>query len=192
MVIAVYGGVGTGKSTVLDILKNAYNADIIKADDIGHELYEPGQEGSTIIAGLTEKAAIDKNGRVDRRVLSELLYNDKDLKKNIEDSIHPLIIAEIKKRVSTSEKKLIAIEAAIPINNECDMLDEIWYVYSSREARIKRLTKDRGYSIKRAELIMDNQLSEDEFKNIATRIIANEGELLELSMQINRALEGRL
>ncbi len=192
MIIAIYGGVGTGKSTVLDILKNNYNADIIKADDIGHELYEPGCMGSKIIAKLTGGNVIDKSGRVDRKKLAGLLYNDKALKKNIEDNIHPIIIDEIKRRIRESKKALIAVEAALPFADRSDLFDEIWYVYSSRETRIKRLVEDRGYSRQRSELIMDNQLSDNEFKNLATRIIDNEGELSDLEKQIKNALDGRL
>lgn len=192
MVIAIYGGVGTGKSTVLDILKNNYNADIIKADDIGHELYEPGCVGSKIISRIAGESVIDSSGRVDRKKLAGLLYNDLNLKRDIEDNIHPLIIDEIKNRIKRSKKALVAVEAALPFDDKSDLFDEIWYVYSSRSDRIKRLIDSRGYSISQAELIMGNQLSDEEFKKLATRIIDNEGELSDLEKQIKNALDGRL
>ena len=44
-IIGITGGVGTGKSTVMELLKEDYGAEIILADLVAHELMEPGTEG---------------------------------------------------------------------------------------------------------------------------------------------------
>ena len=44
-IIGVTGGVGAGKSTVLEVLRTEYKARILLADTIAHELMEPGTKG---------------------------------------------------------------------------------------------------------------------------------------------------
>ena len=43
IIIGITGGVGSGKSTALNYLKNEYNAYIVEADKLAHRLMHPGE-----------------------------------------------------------------------------------------------------------------------------------------------------
>ena len=62
--------------------------------------------------------------------------------------------------------------------------DEIWYVYTSVENRIKRLMASRGYSEEKCRGIMANQASEDDYRSFATRVLDNNGGIEDIRKQI--------
>lgn len=64
------------------------------------------------------------------------------------------------------------------------MFDEIWYIFTSRENRIKRLMESRGYSREKCLEIMANQVSEDEYRAQADRVIDNNETVEEIRTQI--------
>lgn len=64
------------------------------------------------------------------------------------------------------------------------MFDEIWYVYTSVENRIKRLMASRGYSEEKCRGIMANQASEDDYRSFATRVLDNNGGIEDIRKQI--------
>ena len=83
------------------------------------------------------------------------------------------------------------IEAALLI--ECgfnDYVDEMWYIYSDKDVRKKRLKQSRGYDDAKTEAIMKSQLSDEEYRAGSDVVIDNDGEF-ELTMkQIDARLGG--
>ena len=76
------------------------------------------------------------------------------------------------------------MEAALYDNEHNAMFDEIWYVYTSVENRIKRLMASRGYSEEKCRGIMANQASEDDYRSFATRVLDNNGGIEDIRKQI--------
>ena len=89
------------------------------------------------------------------------------------------------------ETELFFIEAALLIEKGySDIVDEMWYIYSDDETRIKRLMESRGYTRKKALSIMDNQLSDADFIENSDVIIDNSGDLESAFAQVKARLEG--
>lgn len=193
MVLGITGGVGCGKSAVLNILKENYNAHVIDADKVAHRLMEPGGVAYNNIRQYFGEAIIADNGYIDRKKLGQIVFSHKDKLKRLNSFVHPAvkaaIINEISKIKEQEEKPLIAVEAALFIEaGYMDICDELWYIYTENKVRIKRIMETRGYTREKAESIIANQLSEKEFKEYADAIIDNSFSIENTILQIKERL----
>lgn len=186
MIIGITGGVGAGKSTVLEYLKNKHNAYVIEADKVAHELMLPG-------FACYDKI-IQEFGTTDRKILGEITFKDPDKLKTLSDIIHPEVRKEIERNVkkiqAVDPDKLIVIEAALLIEAGYESLcDQMWCITTDYETRKKRLMESRGYSLQKIDEIIANQLSDNEFKKHCDYSIENSENLSETYAQIEKILE---
>ena len=189
MNILLLGGIGSGKSEALKILKEEHGANIIEADRVAHFLYEKDRAGYTALKSLFGDIILDNKKDIDRKKLGDILYYDKDKLRKVDEIIHPLVNAEIKRRLSDrrlSDSRLNVVEQALmPDEN---FYDSVWYLYTDREIRIKRLMSSRGLSRERIETIISKQPNESDFESVADKIIKNNGDRFELEKNIREAL----
>lgn len=190
MVIGIIGGVGSGKSTVTNILKDKYKAFIINTDTIAHTLMEKDQTSYKLIVAHFGPGILDKEADIDRVKLGLIVYNDSEELKKLNSFTHPFVMAEVKKiikeKVNDDYCKYICIETALPIEASLDdICDKIWFVYTPLEIRIERLKNSRNYSDEKISNIISKQLSDKEYKAYASDIIINQGTEEELSSQID-------
>ena len=157
-IIAVIGGIASGKSTVLAILEREFSYKILGMDEIAKALY--GEE--TVLQGL--KNLLPKEVFTEERKLSfpelrRLLFTDPESKKSLENYIHPLVfqrVFEEIKRTRTSGGKL-AVETALPNQSFLSECDLIFYLEASEELRCRRLQESRGLEKSEALKIIKSQ-----------------------------------
>lgn len=195
VVIGLTGGIGSGKTTVLDILKKEYDALIIEADKLGHMLQTPGQEAYMDIIACFGKNILEEPKTVgvsviDRKILGNIVFNDSNKLMRLNNIMHPAIHKMIANMIAESSKRMIVVEAAILTNTSLvDLVDEVWYIYCHRDVRIDRLKQYRGLECEKALSIMYNQPSDDEFRDKSKVCIDNSGCLDDTREQISKALE---
>ena len=143
-VISITGGVGSGKSEVLRILQEEFGADIIIADKVAHQLMEPGKKGYGRVVAAFGTSLLSADGSIDRQRMAELIFSDKDSIEKMNSIIHPMVWSEIEYAIAHSDKNLVAVEAALFDEEHNAMFDEIWYIFTSRENRTKRLMATPG------------------------------------------------
>lgn len=194
MVLGIAGGVGSGKSTVLEFLKQEYDAYICMADQLGHQAMLPGTPACQQIREIFGKEVETESGGIDREALARIVYGDAEGLRRLNEIIHPFVIGEIKRQIrECGGDMLFVLETAILFETGCDKLcDEVWGVLTEKEIRIQRLMESRGYSRKRAEDIMKNQISNAELARACDRIIVNDGDKGELVCQIRDYMENLL
>lgn len=192
MVIGITGGVGCGKSTVMDILQQEYGAKILIADDMGHLVMEKGHPAYDEIRRQFGDEIINPDGAVNREVLSGIVYGDGEKLAVLNGIVHPYVKEEIRKKLLLwKDEPLVVLETAILFETGCDTLcDEVWAVLTGREVRITRLMDSRGYTRKKAEEIMAKQLGEEQFRERCDRVIQNDGKPEMLRLQIREIMEG--
>ena len=184
MNILLLGGIGSGKSEALKILREEHFANIIEADKVAHFLYEKDRAGYTALRSVFGDIILDDKKNIDRKKLGDILYYDKEKLKLVNSIIHPLVYEEIKSRLL--ENRLNVVEQALmPDEN---FYDSVWYLYTDMEIRIKRLMLSRGLEKERIEQIIAKQPKESEFESIADKIIQNNGDRSELEKNIREAL----
>ncbi len=190
-VIGLTGGVGAGKSLVLTILKTKYNAEVMEADKVAHELMEPGEEGYLRIKETFGEAILNSDGTINRTALGKVIFDNESAREQINSMIHPLVWKKIRQKISASQAGLIVVEFAIMGEEAEDIYDEMWYVHASEEVRMRRLLKNRGYSKERSEKMIRSQASEQEYARRCDRIIENHGSVKDLEDQLAEILKSR-
>lgn len=191
MVIGIFGGIGSGKSLVLDILKNEYFAYVIEADKKAHELYEIGEDTYKKLVELCSDKILDSNKSINRKVLADLLYNDKELLAKVNSIVHPRVWERIEKEALEKQKEFsyVVVEAAILTDKKYDIYDETWYIYSDEATRRKRLKESRAYSDMQIDVIIEKQASEEEYCSFCDRVIENNSTPEKLRYSIAMAME---
>lgn len=182
LTIGVTGGVGVGKSTVLNYIKDKYKAAIILADEYGNKVKEPGEDCyAKIVELLGEGILSSPNCAIDKEKMSKAIFADEDLRRKVNDIIHPAVIKKILYDVeafrASGETDYCLIEAALLIESGIYReFDKLMYIYADKEVRRKRLKDSRGYSDDKINSIMVTQLSDEEFRRFADVVIDNSGD----------------
>ena len=100
--IALTGGIGSGKSTVAALFAKR-GAPVIDADSIARELAAPGQPALQKIIKAFGQHITQANGALDRKKLRKIVFDDQTAKTRLEAILHPLIYAEIDRRIGRIE-----------------------------------------------------------------------------------------
>lgn len=181
--IGITGGVGCGKSFVMEQLCERYQVKIMLADRVAHKLMEPEQKSYQEIVKHFGKKILNEDGTINRQLLAEVVFRDAKELESLNKITHPNVKEEIlhfidmhKQREKQTEKEsLIALEAALLLEEHYDeMCDEVWFVDADDEVRIKRLMEKRGYTREKCLNIMGKQLKREEFRRKCQRIIHND------------------
>lgn len=193
MIIGITGGIGTGKSTVLNILDKNYGYTVFEADKIAKEIMEKDGLAYKRIVGYFGKEILDKNGEIDNEIMSEKVFNNKEKLEKLNSLVHPAVIEEIQMRIDEYKKEgkeRFVIEAALLLESKCDAIcDKVWYIYSDEATRIKRLKAGRGLNEDQIQRVMKNQLPEDVFREKTDAIIDNSESVENTIIQIEKLLE---
>ena len=196
-IIGITGGIGGGKSTILNFISSHYIAEIYYADEIARELELPGTIVYDRLVSIFGNDILenDFDHAIDKKKFAHAIYSDKESLDKANMIIHPAVENYLNEKmraaVKQHETELFFVEAALLIENGYnDIVDEMWYIYADDETRIKRLMEDRGYTRKKAISIMDNQLSDADFRENSDVIIDNSGDLESAFAQVKARLEG--
>lgn len=157
IVIGITGGVGSGKSEVLRLLKEEFGARLLMADDIAHEVMEPEGEACRKIEKAFGSEYLKPDGSVDRQKMADRIFKDTDALETMNSIVHPAVWKRIEEGIQTAPEKLVAVEAALFDEEHNRMFDEVWYIYTSEENRVSRLMASRGYTREKCLDIMGNQ-----------------------------------
>ena len=176
-VIGLTGGIGCGKTMVLEHLKTEYNAFVIEADKIGHQVMEFNAKGYDMVVKAFGNEIVNNEGStpyINRKILGQIVFNDKEKLKLLNSITHPLIHQEIEKLILDCNKQLIIIEAAILLETSLkNLCNTLWYVYADENIRLERLQKYRNIDKEKALQIMKNQWSDKDFRSDCQVIIDN-------------------
>lgn len=193
--IGITGGVGSGKSTVLQYIKAHYLCRVYLADEVAHAVKEPGQPCYQALVELLGREVLEEDGRIHKGRMAEKIFRDENLLEQVNAIVHPAVQAylldQIQKARQEGEAELFFIEAALLI--ECgyrEIVDEMWYIHAGEDTRRKRLLESRGYSEEKIAQIMSSQLTEESFRAGSDLVIENSGAPEESYRQIRERLEG--
>lgn len=197
LVIGITGGVGAGKSSVLQYMQKNYRCKVLLADDIGNRVKLPGEICYIQLVELLGHDILDREGYIDKTRMAEAIFADKELLLKVNAIIHPAvkecILSEIRDAKENGQYDFFFVEAALLI--ECGYsahVDEMWYIYASDDVRRKRLRESRGYSDEKITAIMNGQLKEEEFRKACQVVIDNSNDMEDTKKQIDKILGDRL
>lgn len=192
-IIGITGGVGAGKSTVLDYLEKNHGAYVVQADKVGHLVMEPGEECYRQVIALFGEQIIKSDKTIDRKMVSDIVFGSEVKRQSLNEIIHPAVKKYILKKIAekrSSGCQIFIVEAALLLEDHYDdFCDKVWYIHTDSEVRINRLMKDRGYSREKSENIIASQASEAYFRAHADYVVSNNGKLDETWQQIEEGIK---
>lgn len=193
-VIGITGAVGSGKSSLLSVLEEKFPVRLIRADELGHEIYKKNSKGYKSIVSHFGDEIVDSDGEIDRKLLGNRAFNNPEELEWLNTIIHPYVRQRIEEEAESfraqDEKKILFIESAIILENGYeDICDEFWYVYVTEANRRERLRRGRGYSQEKTEDILKNQMSDEFFRSKCRVILDNNGEIEDTIQQVIHVLD---
>lgn len=192
-VIGITGGVGSGKSALLNYIARNYNCKIILADEVAHRVKEPGQPCYKKLIKLMSSDILNEDGTIHKGRMAAKIFESEELLEKVNKIIHPAVKEVILNEIADARNKKILdflfLEAALLIEDGyLNIVDEMWYIYAREEVRRMRLKSSRNYSDEKIDAIMKSQLTEEEFRKHCIVTIDNSEGLKEACRQIDMKL----
>ncbi len=195
-VIGITGGVGAGKSVILEYLKGNYKVRNLEADRIAEMLMKPGTECYDKLMKFLPVEVYNDDETINRSTLAEKLFESPKLRQEVNQVVHPAVKVYIQERIEEQRQMRILdyviIEAALLIEDHYDKIcDEIWYIYATEEVRRQRLLDSRGYTPAKIEQIFESQMPEEEYRAHCQVVIDNNGTKEEAFYQVAQVIKNK-
>ena len=189
--IGLTGGIGSGKSTVAQIL-GELGAPTLDADKVAHTTYAPGGPAYDAVIAAFGADIVAPDRTIDRKKLGAIVFGKPEQLNKLTSIVWPATRDSIRRNVAELRARgarlPIVVEAAILIEaNWQPLFDEIWLVRAPREQVVARIEIQRGLKPEETEARIRAQLSDEERAKHATLTIENNGtreELRELLKEV--------
>ena len=188
LVVALTGGIGSGKSTVGQIFAQL-GAIVVDSDQLARDVLERGSIGfNEVVAKFGDE--ILKNGEIDRQLLGSIVFKDPTKRSELEQITHPLIRKAFAGVIARSTSNSIVINQ-IPLlveSNHDYKFDHVITVSASEDIRAQRLLK-RGLTGVQIRERMQAQATDQMREGIADSVIVNEKSEQEVTDQVEKIWE---
>lgn len=179
LLVALTGGIGSGKSTVGQIFADL-GAVVVDSDQLARDVVERGSKGfDLIVAEFGDE--ILKNGDLNRAMLASIIFKEPSKRAKLEEILHPLIRELFAEIVRSASKDAIIINQ-IPLLVESNFdykFDHVITVSAPDQIRVQRLLK-RGLSGTQIEQRIKSQATDAAREAIADTVLINDESEVEL------------
>ena len=172
--IGLTGGIASGKTTVANLFSDL-GIKIIDADEIAHAITsKQGSAYNKIVKHFGEDV-LGNDKKLDRKKLRTMIFNNSELKRDLEQIIHPEVYAIINQKINASQKpyQIIVIPLLIETGYQ-NFVDRVLVVDCSMETQLARLINRDNETMKNAKKIIANQIERNQRLKFADDIIENE------------------
>lgn len=190
-IIGITGGIASGKSTVVEEIRQA-GYQVIDADAVVHDLQTKGGQLYQALLDWLGPEILRVDGQLNRPKLSQLIFSSPEHQvksAQLQNDIIRQVLAKERDRLAQSEDIFFM---DIPLLVELDYLDwfdAIWLVYVDEDKQVQRLMGRNGYNQAQAQQRIAAQMPLLEKKKYATLVLDNNGSLEDLQQQVRQALK---
>ena len=179
IIAGLTGGIASGKSTVSRFLSEA-GARIIDADKIARAVVAPGFPAYDEIVSFFGDTVLLPDGKIDRKRLGDIIFNDPDKKARLDAIVHPRVIERATQIIAdtASQSPDAVVIMDVPLLFEAGMekgLAEVIVVYAPASTQLQRLMLRDGIDEQAAMARIQSQMSIEEKCKRATVVIDNSG-----------------
>jgi len=177
--VGLTGGIATGKSAVARVFAGL-GAHVVDADRVAREVTAPGTPGLAAVARAFGREVLRPDGSLDRARLAGIVFADPGQRRLLESLLHPLILAEVDRRLEELARRdpagIAVVEAALLLEaGRRDAFDAVVVVSSRREEQLRRLADRDGLEAGEAGRRIDAQMPLGEKRRLADIVIDNDG-----------------
>ena len=192
--LAITGNVGSGKSSVLNILSRK-SIDTFDLDNIAKSIYKNNKEVINKIDKIFP-SYITKNNKINTKELGKLVFENPEMLISLKKIIWPELRIFIEKEISHSNKDFCVFEGAVIIDaNFHKIFDYIWIIKTDINLSLERVMQNRNFSKSHYLSILENQLKTEKMVDILKKdkisysIICNNSDLISLSKKVDVELK---
>jgi dephospho-CoA kinase len=187
ILIGLTGNIGTGKSTVREILAGL-GATTIDSDKLGHELLDNSNKIYKELVDMFGQSIVGEDNKIDRKKLADIAFRDKAAQLQLNRIMHATIDEEVRRRIEQSRKhgdRVVVIEAALLIEANMNLtMDLIWVTTAPRDVILNRLKSQKGLSEDEILARFDKQMPQEEKMTYADAVIDTDCSLEELKEKV--------
>jgi dephospho-CoA kinase len=195
VVIGLTGNLGTGKTTVSQVLARL-GAAVINADELGHEFLRPDSPAYADIVSSFGTSILRENGEVDRHKLAQLVFSSPERLTRLNQIMHPRMYRVVEEKIAEYRLKgvkVVVLEAALLIEaGWTPLVDKVWVTVSPQETIISRLKKARGLYEEQILARLSQQMPSEEKAKHADAVIDTDCSLEELEAKVIGLWQGLL
>jgi dephospho-CoA kinase len=181
--VGLTGGMASGKSTVAALLAQR-GLQVIDADNLVAELYQPGGEGVEAVRALFGEGALTPDGAVNHAEVARRVFADPEARQQLERAIHPLVKKRFEEIARTADG-IVVLEATLLVEaGYSPLFDLVVTVEADPEVRLRRAV-ERGLTEPEARARLAAQGDGATRRAAADRIIQNDGDLASLEIQVD-------
>ena len=180
LVVALTGGIGSGKSAVSRHLESL-GVPVIDADRLAHRLVEPGSPALVEIQAAFGEHLVDGAGRLDRSALRLIVFDNPSERRRLEAILHPRIRREMEAWLTRQRAPYAVL--VIPLlfeTGQNTLADRVLVVDCDPARQIERVIRRDGLSESQIRQILDAQVDRKTRLHGADDVIVNNGSLEDL------------
>lgn len=187
--VALTGGAGTGKSAAAQVFAEC-GAVVVDADQIAHELLEPGQAANAAVrTAFGDDQIADSEGRILRSRLRERVFSDPSARKTLEAILHPPIQELMRRRSTDARPYAVLVIPLLAETGRPPWIDRVLVIDAEPSVQRRRL-QERGLDAISIERLLAIQASPAVRRALADDILENAGSLQALAEGV-RTLHAR-
>jgi len=179
------GGIGSGKSEALKIFESL-NIKVIDLDKISKEITETNHQAIEEIK-LVFGNVFDKDNRLDRKRLREIIFSDKTQKINLEKILHPKILKEVKGKLDMLSNEpyiVIDIPLLFETSHYTNLISRSLVIDCEVTSQIERVKKRDGINTSIIQSIIDQQIDRSSRIEKGDDVVLNDGSIEKLTESI--------
>ncbi len=180
VIVGLTGGIGSGKTAVAQWLVE-FGATLVDADEIARELLAPNGAMVPTIAAAFGEAILDEPGVINRQRLADLVFADPTARNQLDSLMHPAIGRICREQIAAAPDDAVVV-VEIPLLVETNQQTNYQFIIVVAAPRELRLTRLERRGVKRSDALarMEAQATDAERAAVATWIIRNDGNLVDL------------
>jgi dephospho-CoA kinase len=195
LVIGLTGGIGTGKSEVASLLQS-FGAEVINADQVGHEAYTPNSESWREVVNTFGEEILQPDGQIDRGRLGAIVFSNPQQLDKLNSIMHPRMARMVGDKIEVLRDKgapAVVVEAAVLFEAGWDSLvDEVWTTDSPVELVIERLQARNGMSEEEVRRRINSQMDRSERIERSDLVVDNSGDVTSLGKTVKALWDTRV
>ena len=185
--IGVTGGIGSGKSTVCSLFEKK-GIPIFYADNVAKDIVNSDSTILQEIIDLFGNRVLDSSNKLDRKILSEIVFKDEELLDSLNEIVHPRVFEAFEQwKMSLSENNVyVLVESALLFQSGMfELVDYALAVLADEDIQIKRVAIRNSVSEELVKIRMKHQISTEELLELSDFQIQNNGTIDDLTSKVN-------
>ena len=191
MIIGLTGGIASGKSTVVEMIKEA-GYKVIDADQLVHDMQAKGGKLYRALLDWLGEDILLSDGELNRPKLGQLIFSSEEMRHQSAEIQGKIIREELaaQRNCLAKEEDVFFMDIPLLIENDYqDWFDQIWLVTVSPEVQRQRLMKRNHLSAEEADMRIASQMPLSEKLPYASLVIDNNGSIDDLKEKVKSAIK---